>query len=247
LPPGYRLAAFGSVVSTNDIAARHARMGDPEGLVVVADAQSGGRGRHGRAWSSPAGNLYCSVLLRPGCAMSEAAQISLLVALAVADAVDPIVSDPGRIRLKWPNDVLLDCAKLAGILLEGHARADGASEWVVAGCGINIASHPETPDYPAVSLDGAGLGPVSIPDLLGGYVTALDRWLHLWRSERFAPVRKAWLERAFGLGRTVAVRLPDGPVEGRFVDLAVSGALEIEELDGARRQVSAGDVFFSAA
>ena len=141
LPSGYRVYAYDEVGSTNDLARRLAEEGEPEGAVVLARAQTAGRGRHGRIWSSPAGNLYVSVLLRPGRGLGETSALSLVSGLALADALAELGADGSRLKLKWPNDVLIDGAKVAGLLLESGGAGSTAA-WVVVGSGVNLVSAP---------------------------------------------------------------------------------------------------------
>ena len=130
-----------SVASTNDEARLLANNGAPDRTVVWADVQTAGKGRRGRNWSSPIGNMYVSLLLRPQCELSRVAQISLVAALGLGDAISQFVA-PERITNKWPNDVLIDGKKVAGLLLESSSSGAGGTSWVIVGCGVNISSFP---------------------------------------------------------------------------------------------------------
>lgn len=238
LPDGWTLVALDSVGSTNDEAIRLADGGAPEGTVVWAREQSGGRGRRGRNWSSPVGNLYSTTVLRPACAAQRAAELGFVAALAVGDIVPP-----GRaVRLKWPNDVLVDGGKVAGILLESAIGQDGLVEHVVAGIGVNVSFAPMLPDmrYPGASLGG------SVEEALEGLTRALAMRLAQWRRDGFATVRSEWLARAGPLGAEVDVRLGEGLVRGRFAGLDREGALLLETADGPRKIVS-GELLGRAA
>ena len=238
LPDGWTLVALDSVGSTNDEAIRLADGGAPEGTVVWAREQSGGRGRRGRNWSSSVGNLYSTTVLRPGCAAQRAAELGFVAALAVGDIVPP-----GRaVRLKWPNDVLVDGGKVAGILLESAIGQDGLVEHVVAGIGVNVSFAPMLPDmrYPGASLGG------SVEEALEGLTRALAMRLAQWRRDGFATVRSEWLAKAGPLGAEVDVRLGEGLVRGRFAGLDREGALLLETADGPRKIVS-GELLGRAA
>ena len=241
LPAGYRLHRHDTIGSTNDEAKRLARAGAPEGMLVWAGEQTAGRGRRGRQWASPPGNLYVSFILRPGGTPGRAAQLGFVAALALGEALNRLAGTEARLRCKWPNDLLLDGRKLAGILLESETTASGAVDFVVIGIGVNLASSPAASEYPATSLaeEGVTIGPAL---LLEAMVREFDLWLARWRQEGFAPVREAWLARASGIGDAIRVRLERITLTGRFVDLDESGALLLDAADG-RRRVAAGDVF----
>lgn len=243
LPDGYVLHAFDRVGSTNDEAKRLAEAGAASGQVVVAREQTRGRGRYGRTWASPPGNLYASVLLRPHCVLAETAQLSLVAGLALAEALERLGPPGLELALKWPNDVLIRGAKTAGILLESGPSAGDGGLWVVIGSGVNIASHPEGVPYPATALArenfAADLEPLAV---LESYLAALDAWLARWRSGGFADVCSAWRARSWRLGEEIRLRLAREELRGRFVDLTSTGALLLEGIDGVRRELGAGDV-----
>jgi len=245
LPPGFRLLRYETIGSTNDEAKRLAQAGTPGGTVVWAGAQTAGRGRRGRNWASPPGNLYASLLLRPDCPLAEAAQLGFVAGLSVADTLVPLIPPQLRLRLKWPNDVLLDGRKLAGILLESVTNAGATAEFVVIGVGINLASSPGTAEYPATSLAEADIAEVEPGEALAAFVAAFARWAARWRAEGFAPIRAAWLGRASGVGEAVSVRLDRSTLTGRFAGLDEAGALLLEQEAGCRR-IAAGDVFPAA-
>lgn len=215
-----------------------ARSGTAEGIWLRAERQTGGRGRQGRVWASPPGNFYGSTLvrLRPG--DPPAATLALVAAVALEEVVRVYVAtqDIARLRIKWPNDLLLDGAKLSGILLE---RAEDA---VVVGIGVNLAHHPVDLDPPATSLAEHGGAP-DPRDFAETLAEAFARWLGLWRGA-LGPVRTRWLERAHPSGTALAARLPDGSAsDGLFAGLDVDGALLLRLADGTTRVIHAGDVF----
>ena len=246
LSPTLRLLRYDTLGSTNDEAKRLAEAGAEDWTVVSAREQTAGRGRGGNTFVSPPGNLYLSVILRPARSASVAAQLGFAAALAVGEAVIRRLP-PGRdLRYKWPNDVLVDGQKLSGILLESAAAQDGTLAWLVVGIGVNVARHPMGTTWPATSLEALGAGPVVVGDLLRDIVTALQSETDRWLQEGFAPLRAAWLARAYGLGDTVGVRLPRERLSGRFVDLDRDGVLLLETAEGPRR-IAAGEIFPAAA
>ena len=241
---GFRLESHAEVGSTNDLARARAVAGEAAGLVIQADAQTRGRGRFGRNWASPAGNLYASFLLRPGGPLAEAATLSLVAGLAVAEALDPLVDDPARLRLKWPNDVLLDGRKLAGILLEGADDGRGAAAWIVVGLGLNLAWSPA--DLPhTVSLAAAAGRQVGPSAFLGALAPILGARLKAWHAHGFAGLREAWLARALGIGSEVTLRVGAEQVRGLLADLGEDGSILIENELGCLNHYSAGELFFS--
>jgi BirA family biotin operon repressor/biotin-[acetyl-CoA-carboxylase] ligase len=243
LPPAYRLQAYDSLSSTNDEARRLAVAGADEGTLVWALEQTGGRGRRGRSWVSPRGNLYLSVVLRPDGALSEAAQLGFVAALAVVDALGSVMPPMTEVRLKWPNDVLVGERKVAGLLLESVPDADGGLDALVLGVGLNVASAPEGTTYPATCLAEEGGRDVSVESLLQAWARHFLTRVNRWTDEGFAPIRTAWLNRAKGPGETIEVRLPERSITGTFRDLDEAGALLLDTPTGVER-ITAGDVFF---
>lgn len=245
LPAGYRLVQRETIDSTNAEAARLARNGAGDGTVVWAKRQTAGRGRHGRRWESPDGNLYCSLLLRPEAPPAEAAQLGFVAALALAEALDGVLPVASNLAFKWPNDVLLDGGKVAGILLESSGDRDGRLDWLIIGCGLNLRHFPQdVVGYPATSLSAAGVREVGDGELLAAFVGAFSRWRSRWQVAGSGPVLDAWLARAVQIGNEIAVRLPGRELRGRFTGLDPSGALLLDLPDGSRQTVTAGDVFF---
>ncbi len=246
LPPGYALIALDEAGSTNDEARERAACGAPEGTVVWARVQRAGRGRRGRSWVSPPGNLYFSAVLRPACEARSVAQLSFVAALAVLDLVDE--SLPGRARCKWPNDVLVDGGKVAGILLESALGPGGRVDWVVLGIGVNLASHPDIEGpIPSASLADAGAMTLAPEEALSSVLAALARRRREWETQGFAAVRSAWLARAHGLGGPVGVANGERRLTGIFEGLDAEGALVLAQPGGERLSIAAGDVFFGDA
>ena len=243
LPPGYHLQTFEQIDSTNEEARRIADTASDR-IIIWAKTQTAGRGRRGRAWMSTPGNLFMSVLVKPGTDIATSSQLSFVTALAVCDAVQPLLADE-KITLKWPNDVLIDGAKVCGILLEASS-AGNMPDAIIIGIGLNLVSHPEDTPYPAADLAGFGLS--LTPD------AALERIVHAfearytgWVDHGFAAIRTDWLARAHQRGGPIEVRLDRETLTGTFTDLDPSGALVLQPLEGAPRHITAGDVFFPVA
>lgn len=239
---GYRLIVRDEVGSTMEEARRALGQGDAGNLWIVARSQNAGRGRHGRQWGSPAGNLYASLLLVAPCEPALAPQLGFVAGLALHDAVARVtgLSAP-RLALKWPNDLLVDRAKVSGLLLEGESRAGRLD--VVIGLGVNIASCPADTPYPATFLrqHRAQAGVEAMLAALGdAWVARFAAWS---QPGGFGPIRAAWLERAAFLGEEITIRLAEGPLTGRFAGIDASGRLELD-IAGGRRLVDAGDLYF---
>lgn len=243
--------------STNADMARLARSGLGEGVWLRAERQTAGRGRQGRAWLSPPGNLYASTLVRLRPTDPPPPTLALVAAVALEESARHYLcsregespgqrawrSDPGlppsrkhELQLKWPNDLLLGDAKLSGVLLE---RVDDA---VVIGVGVNLAHHPDLPDRPTTSLAAHG-SEVSPADFAETLAESLARWLQSWRGRGMPPVRARWLERAHPVGTAITARLPDGGVlSGLFAGLDAAGALHLRLADGSARVIHAADI-----
>jgi BirA family biotin operon repressor/biotin-[acetyl-CoA-carboxylase] ligase len=235
-----------AVDSTSDEARRLLAAGAVAPFVVVADMQTAGRGRRGRAWQSEPGNLFASFVVRPGRAAADWPQASFAGALAVADTVADLLNGAAALTLKWPNDVLLGGEKVSGILLESADSQGGAASGpaLIIGIGINLQSRPAAPVVATCLADHGGVaGVAEVLALLGRH---LGWHLGVWQQDGFAPVRAAWLERAHAAGERMDVRLAGETVQGAFADLDNSGALVLDQ-NGTRRRIMAGDVALLAA
>jgi BirA family transcriptional regulator, biotin operon repressor / biotin---[acetyl-CoA-carboxylase] ligase len=245
LPEGYRHVAFERIGSTNDEAKRRARAGAAAGTLVSAGEQTAGRGRRGRPWVSPPGNLYLSLIARPDCATADAAQLGFVAALGLGEAILELTGPALPLSYKWPNDLLVGRRKLAGILLESETSGGGAIDFVVIGIGVNLAVRPDNVEFPATSLADEGFGDIAPAPLLAAFVRHFDGWAARWRDHGFAAVREAWLKRAGGLGDDIRVRLERATLSGRFLDLDADGALLLDA-PGGRRRITAGVIFPAA-
>lgn len=247
---GYRLLSLEATDSTNDDALKAARSGDPGQLWITAAEQLAGRGRHGRQWSSPQGNLYASLLLIDPCEVAVAPQLGFVAGLALHEAVEEVTGiGAPRLSLKWPNDLLLDWAKVSGLLLEGNKLQTDGPLAIVIGFGVNVAFAPTGTPYPAVALKSVR------PDLtrevlLRSLAAAFARTFSAWRassrmsaSDPFGAIRRLWLERAAGVGQEVRLRLPAGEKKGVFEGLDRFGRLQLKSADGMEL-IDAGDLYF---
>lgn len=237
---GVRHIAYDTLGSTNAEALARTRAGERGPLWISARAQNAGRGRRGSAWVSPPGNLHASLLLSDPAPPSSTPQLSFVAALALHDAVAECAPQIGPLlKVKWPNDLLLGGAKLAGILIEGEGGPPFAA---VIGIGVNCAAYPPGTPYPATDLATAGA--IVAPErLLSVLSEAMKRRLAQWdRGQGFAAIRAAWLKRAAGLGQDIHVRLPEREFSGRFEGLNDAGHLLVRGPAGLAT-VTAGEVF----
>ncbi len=242
LPDPFRLIDLIETDSTNEEAKRwlrHAPSGDDDRITVIwARSQRAGKGRRGRTWVSEPGNLFCSLVVKPGCPAAVAVQLGFVTANAVAATLASKLP-PGRaVTCKWPNDVLIEGRKAAGLLLEAEAGLDR----LIIGIGVNLAHYPEKTEFPATCLAQEGGGDVPAGDFLASLCGDFLAGFLAWRNSGFTPVRRAWIERAHGLGAPVAVRLERETLHGTFKTLDGDGALILEQ-GGRERLITAGDVF----
>jgi BirA family biotin operon repressor/biotin-[acetyl-CoA-carboxylase] ligase len=231
-----RIAAYGELDSTNSEARRLAEAGEPGPLWITAERQTAGRGRRGRVWDSAPGNLAATLLLRPEAPAAIIGQLSFAAALAVAEMAAHFAPQ-AAITVKWPNDVLVEGRKLAGILLEAGPG------WLAIGIGVNLASFPQGTEFPATSLAQLGIAPPSADAALSVLAARFAHWYALWMSEGFETIRAAWLARAGGLGLPIRARLPHETREGVFEGIDSAGALLLNE-QGLVSAIAAGEVFF---
>lgn len=244
--PEFRHIALGDVASTNAECMERARAGDPGGLWITATRQTGGRGRRGRTWVSEPGNLYSSLLLiNPG-PQQALASLPLAVTVGVYEAVASALPEQARagLKIKWPNDLLIDGHKTSGILIEAEQLPDGRRA-VVIGCGINVAHRPDTGLYPSTCLADQGSA-FSPQDLFARLVLSMDEVLTDWDEGRgLGRIRSAWIDRAGGIGKPVTVNLPDRQIHGLFNGIDEEGRLMLAMPDGVTQMIASGDVFFA--
>jgi BirA family biotin operon repressor/biotin-[acetyl-CoA-carboxylase] ligase len=255
---GYRLEAFDTIGSTNAVAIERALKGDPGKLWVASRKQEAGRGRRGRSWATPEGNLAATLLMIGRFEASLAATLGFVAGLALSDALEALVPDAGlatgvdaggnaasraRFELKWPNDVLAHGAKLSGILLESARVADDRLA-VTIGVGVNVVAYPENMPYPATSLRALG----SDCDAETLFFALSDAWVDnhaAWAEGRgLDGIRQRWLARAAGLGSEVAVKVDGNVIRGTFETIDEDCRFVIRDRQGGVVRIAAGDVHF---
>jgi BirA family biotin operon repressor/biotin-[acetyl-CoA-carboxylase] ligase len=218
--------------STNDEARRLAASGAPHGTVVHADEQASGRGRFGRTWFSPPGNLYLSVLLRLDLAPERISELSFVTAITVADTIDALLPKQSKATLKWPNDVLVNDGKISGILVES---VEGAQ---IIGIGVNVLEAPRNAPYKTSTLVGAG-GIATVDGARDILLDSLAKHLDNWAEHGFESILAEWLARAHPIGTPLRASIGGLTEEGLFAGLDADGAMLLDTPDGRKRIVAA--------
>ena len=260
LPSGYQLLHVSQLDSTNQQAMRMAKDGVRQPHWILADEQTAGRGRRGRHWVSPRGNLMTSLYLPTDMTTEQAGQLAFVAGVALAETISHYAAEH-RVSLKWPNDVLVNGAKISGILLEtlsgnmannmagNMANNVGKLNGLAVGMGVNLAAHPDDTPYPATSLKaltGNAPEPLAILYRLAHH---FDKLLRLHRDFGFAVILTQWRQWAHNIGQAVMVRLEKQTLEGIFEDIDADGALILrlaaDDKMGEKIRITAGDLFFS--
>ncbi len=239
---GFALQVFPALGSTNDEALAQARSGAGGRRWVVAREQTAGRGRHGRLWRSPPGNLYASLLLIDPCPVERGPEIGFVAGVALASALRALLGGDQRLQLKWPNDALYGEAKLSGLLLEAAKLEDERFACVV-GFGVNCGDSPKDLPYPATCLREIGTMLFDPADVLAALSDAMAHWLAVWDGGwHFADVRKAWLALARGIGAPVKVIQGERELTGVFQTIDARGRMLLQGPGGRLDVIEAGDV-----
>lgn len=228
----FTLYDYPVVGSTNDEAKALLIGGASEGTVVRAERQTAGRGRRGRQWISEVGNLYFSVILCPKCPLSQASQLSFVMALAVGNAIIPHLTKPELLSYKWPNDLLLQKEKVAGILIETESESGQLAEACVVGIGLNLSVVPEHSTYPVTALENYSTVTLDRDVVFSELLAHVGNQYQIWQKEGFGPIREAWMERAYGLDQKMTITVGKKETQGQFIGLSSDGALLLKEENG---------------
>lgn len=239
----YHLLSFDSLDSTNEEAKRLAKGGGCHGAVIWAKKQTEGRGRMGRNWVSSEGNLFVSVLLRPEKPQAELAQLSFVAAVATIEALQAVLTDDSGLKCKWPNDILLGGKKLGGILLESFQTDISGKSWVVVGVGVNVDSYPPRTEFPATCLKDSGVELVSAKIILSRFIHHFIERYNEWNNKGFTPIRKKWMQVAWGLEERLCARLPNNQLEGVCKGIDDQGTLVLLLDNGKKELIHAADIF----
>ncbi len=232
-----------STGSTNEDMALLAKQGVAPWTVVQALVQTSGRGRHGKSWDSQKGNLFLSLLLRPNINRMRWGELSLLSAVAVASTLSDYVENQ-IIEVKWPNDVLVNGKKIAGILLE-VADFNAKEPSVIVGVGVNISKTPEKFEYPVTCINNYKSGYTSVDTVFISLLHHFVYWFHIWEDNGFGAIKDEWMRRAFKLGGSVSVENKNGlKAEYKFKGIDMEGAILLDDENGKRNRIRSGTVRF---
>jgi BirA family biotin operon repressor/biotin-[acetyl-CoA-carboxylase] ligase len=243
---GAPVEVFDEIDSTILEARRRAERGAFAPVWLIAKRQTAGRGRRGRSWASLEGNLSATFLFATAAPPAQIALLGFAAGVAIAESFEAIIG-AGRVTLKWPNDVYIDMAKAAGIMLDSGALGQSAA-WAALAFGVNLAAAPHDIDQAAISLRDVLAPDAPAPEPIEFLRTLrprLEGWSARIEGEGFEPLRRAWLPRAHGLGQTARILQGEASLEGRVAGLSPRGELELDTAEG-RRLVAAGDVIFSS-
>ncbi len=241
---GYALRHVPSIGSTSATLMQDALNGAAGPVWLVADEQVEGKGRRGRFWHSPKGNLYASLLLIDPAPAEHVAQLSFVLALALRDAVSQIAEAQGvtglQIEVKWPNDLMINGKKCAGLLLEGGMT--GQSRFVVIGMGVNLSFHPDQSNHPASDFAALGLN-TSTAHFFAFLSDAVAQRISQWEGGRnFAQIRADWLAHAYKMGQVMRINANAESYEARLEGVDPTGGLIVDHM-GRQRIVTAGEIF----
>jgi len=245
VPPGYTLVCLDHIDSTNAEALRRAEKGQSKPLWIIANHQSQGRGRRGRKWITAPGNLFATLLLNWSGPRTVLSELSFVTAVSCADMLENLIEQSrseAKIRLKWPNDILLDDAKVGGILIE-TSGVNTSSIAIAIGIGLNIANHPtEALAYPTTDFAQAGLK-VTSSEVFENLAMRFDHYFCQWQQKSgFEAIKQRWLDFGPSIGQHLKVNTGTGIITGNFAGLDDHGGLLISLSDGSQQTVLAGDV-----
>lgn len=240
MPVVWHIETHDTLPSTQDTLKERARQGKPEGTVVQAITQTAGRGRHGRNWVSEKGNLYISLLLKPAGEARFIGQMGLLTGVALAETILKYLENPDVLTLKWPNDILLEGMKCAGILVETQLTPKNTLSWVGIGIGVNLVTAPAGTGR---SLDKYAAKEFSMIAFRTTLLSNIDKYYALWSKEGFEKIKEKWLEYAHKKGTRVKVKLAGRTEEGTFQGIDDDGNLLLTDSHLNLKKITAGEVY----
>lgn len=242
----YNFIHYESVDSTNSEIKRLCHQGACEGTVVIAASQTAGRGRLGRRWISPPGNLYFTILLKPRIPLDILSQLSLVTGIALAKTIQYYINKSAPVSLKWPNDIMINRQKVAGILIETDIDVP-FSEGIPCylGIGVNIENSPDLTVYPAISLKDIVAPAPTASEFLENFTEEFNSVYSMWLKSGFMSLKEEWLSFAHGLGEiAVATSGKDGQITGKFITISDAGSMCLVDEEGKEHIISSSEVTF---
>lgn len=240
----YNIAIFDSIDSTNEEAKRIANTGNSGNYVIWAKSQTKGRGRSGNSWYSPKGNIYLSILLRPDFEVSKLSQLPFLVAVALGKTIKKFIPADKGLTYKWPNDILIEGKKAAGILIESSLTNNNVN-WLVIGVGINLCDEPDLKNYLSTSLIKEGAKIPTIDMFVHELMQSFQFYLLQWTKEGFEDIRKEWLKNSIPKGAVITAKYTGNRVSGTFEGIDDKGNLQMQLSNNQTIMISSGEVFYS--
>jgi len=244
LPSLYELVKLQSVDSAVKEARRRAENGAVEGTLIWAHEQTDAQGRLGQTWHSQPGNLYCAIVLQPEFSPQQALEINYVAALSMGAALGSMMSPMVTLRYRWPNDIILNGDKVAGIFIDTPATVDNDWPWIVVGMSVNVASYPDNPNRGAVSIHEAQGNPdISVVDVLEEYSKQFLHWINRWAEHGFESLLKNWQQRVNGINELVSIELRNETITGELTGIEPNGAITVTLADKSARQISLSEFY----
>ncbi len=242
-PPLYELVVVDQTDSARAHAERLAAQGADEGTLVWAKSQTEGLGRNKRFWMSGYQNLHLGLVLKPEQTFDIACQVSLVATICTAMAIAEQAEPMAELRYRWPNDVLLNRGKVAGITLSGSLGSGNMPEWMVLGVNVNVFDHPNSLGFDSASMRGEGFESYDRVPLAETFCRQFLSWLNRWADDGFAPIRRAWLMRAQGDPLLQTIKLQDTEITGTFDDMDEHGTLTLQTDEHLKRSIALAAFF----
>ena len=244
VPSLYDVVTLDTVDTVLDEAIRRAKSGADEGTLIWARNQTGTRWRGDSSWLPGSGNLHCAIILRPDFATAITPELNFVAVVSLGSAIAARLSPGVSLRYRWPNDIILNADKVAGVMLAMSSQHDAHYEWVVLAAHVNIANYPQDRDINAVSIiDAEGLTDIDPPDLLEDYAKHFLASINKWAETGLTSILKSWRQRVDGIGERISINLNEGRIEGILEALGADGSANIVTDDGSSRRVPVGEYY----
>ncbi len=247
LPSLYELVELQSTDSVMKEAQRRAGNGAEEGTLILAHEQTDAYGRLGKRWYSPRGNLYCAIILQPEFSLDQSLQLNYVAAVSMGTALGSLMSPMVTLRYRWPNDIVLNGDKAAGIFIDAPTPMDAQIPWMIIGMAVNIAVYPDNPNPGAVSVhDVEGNKNIRAIDVLEEYSKQFLHWINRWAEDGFEPILKTWLQRADEIGEKISIELKNEVLTGRFSRITTNGDIALTLSNNNVRHISLREFYQSS-